>query len=274
MNGKISSIFFIIILFANTVFAETLYHESLNLLNNKIRNIDTKKYSIVFLSDTHVGYSKEEWNVTRRTFQKIKRYDPLFILHGGDVTPNGRRNDFLSFRKLIKKYLPNIPVFAVPGNHDNDPKGTLSNYNFQFKDIVGPVNWSLSFPKLRLKMVGLDDSHYNLSNQQLAMLDAAFRGSLGTLKFSIMHIPPYKIIPDNLEVKFSGDSLIRVLDRRKPRLALFGHLHRYVSKKHGKVQYLVAPSSGGPIHRIKNGSYGFVLIKVDGNKTTFTKIGT
>lgn len=73
---------------------------------------------IVTLSDSHV------FNDSKEFAEAVRREQPDFIIHGGDIPPGtGYQHEHYSrhwFQK-IPEILREVPVYYIPGNHDDGP---------------------------------------------------------------------------------------------------------------------------------------------------------
>ena len=58
----------------------------------------------------------------------------------GDICDNGSVDDYQTVESIVKKYFPEIPIIAIPGNHDNDNYrqvfGNKSNSAYQIQDYM------------------------------------------------------------------------------------------------------------------------------------------
>jgi len=89
---------------------------------------------VLHLSDTHIGgasdFCREALDRTLDELQKGK-YD--LVIHSGDITQGGRKEEFKQAQKILSKF--EIPYIVLPGNHDAR-SGGLS----LFEKYIGPLN--------------------------------------------------------------------------------------------------------------------------------------
>ena len=72
-----------------------------------------------FLVMTDLHLSSKPWKV-RKALAMGSGYDAVLI--AGDITNDGSREQLELFWKCVNEVLPEVPVFAVSGNHDYPPK--------------------------------------------------------------------------------------------------------------------------------------------------------
>ena len=90
--------------------------------NLKIPPLGNKLYSFGALSDVHVS------NANLSKFQKALAYfnnteGVAFTCIAGDLTPNGKADDFNTYNAAVEPYSAPIPVYEITGNHDVETSG-------------------------------------------------------------------------------------------------------------------------------------------------------
>ena len=97
---------------------------------------------LMHLSDIHFGH--EDTNALKATAAYAKANRPDAIVVAGDITQQGRREEFAAARKWFDEF--DVPVIVAPGNHDTpiihlaarvtDPFGRYERY-MEGLDSVG-----------------------------------------------------------------------------------------------------------------------------------------
>jgi hypothetical protein len=102
-----------------TVNMETVRANELTYKSNKLKT----KHTFVFLSDLHYGSSQTP-KVVEKAIEKIKSYNPEFIVLGGDITDElTKKEEMESVYRLLGA--TGIPVYYVYGNHDRQMSADL-----------------------------------------------------------------------------------------------------------------------------------------------------
>ena len=102
-----------------TVNMETVRANEITYKSNKVKT----QHTFVFLSDLHYGSSQTP-KVVEKAIEKIKSYNPEFIILGGDITDEHTTNEEM---KDIYRLLgaTGIPVYYIYGNHDRQMSADL-----------------------------------------------------------------------------------------------------------------------------------------------------
>ncbi|MCF8568481.1 metallophosphoesterase [Alicyclobacillus tolerans] len=109
-------------------------------------------YNFVYMGDTWIAKS-DNCDVINYTGEFVfndalvqaKKYNPQFVLHGGDAAFAGNRPSLLRFKnEKVKKAFPSTRFYVSPGNHDAlfttaNGKRRISFNNF--KQIINPLNF-------------------------------------------------------------------------------------------------------------------------------------
>jgi predicted phosphodiesterase len=165
--------------------AETLHDRSLRKLQDRLAKTNPQDFTFIVLGDSRDG---------DETFRKLltmaASFHPLFILHTGDLTRTGAKAEYDRFFGIVNDTVPDIPLFAVIGNHDIDREGiTQGTQKKAYTDRIGPLNYVLDIPPADLRLVALDNSEYNLTASQLTYLREKLEEK-GALRIVAMHVPP------------------------------------------------------------------------------------
>jgi 3',5'-cyclic AMP phosphodiesterase CpdA len=114
-------------------------------------------FSFIFVTDLHIRGGSHAY------FRDLKDHldGAMFVLVGGDITNDGKREDVDEF--LAASAALGVPVYAVPGNHD------LFDGGWDNTKRIGPSSFTLKLsPTVRL--VGLDSANGTLGTEQTEWL--------------------------------------------------------------------------------------------------------
>ena len=218
------------------------------------------------------------------------------VMIPGDLVPNGFsygqwRDDFFG---QSKELFNQVPVYPVPGNHENN-----ADYFFQY--FVLPENgvlgeeehtWVKDYGNMR--MIGLDSNGPYGSQASLdwlqGVLDTTCQTDSIDFVFAQLHHPHKSELWTPGESDFTGD-VIEILEQfstacGKPSIHFFGHTHGYSrgqSRDHKHLWINVA-SAGGALDywgewpqfdydefTVSQDHYGFVVVDVEsGDDPCFT----
>lgn len=109
----------LVFLIYGTLNMETVRANELIYKSDKVKT----NHTFVFLSDLHYGSSQTP-KVVEKAIEKIKSYNPEFILLGGDITDDHtKKEEMEDIYRLLGT--TGIPVYYVYGNHDRQSKAYL-----------------------------------------------------------------------------------------------------------------------------------------------------
>lgn len=217
--------------------AATLYEHSLPLLEARGAKTSPRDFTFVVLGD-----SRGNDAVFRRSLALAATFSPLFVLHGGDVGDAGSAAELERFLALVSQEVPAIPLFVVAGNHERDQK--------LFRAKIGPLDYTLTVPRLGLKLVVLDNSRYALKPAQLDYLRGELAGNRGT-SFVAMHIPPKTARWSGHSFTDGAADLIRIMTDGKVATAFFAHIHLYDEDRLGGVPCIISGGAGAVLDKAR-----------------------
>ncbi len=215
-------------------------------------------YSFVVVGDTH---GKSEFVQAIRGKEK----DAEFIVHLGDFTPSGTKDQYLTFLQAVRSM--EMPVFVVPGNHDVKHNGAA-----WFKKFFGPANYSFSIGKM--KYVFCDTSSMDIDSKTLAWLAGELSGKETKLLF--MHVPP--VDPRGkghcLINEKNSQKLLQLIKQHQVKAVFTGHIHYYGETALGQTKLYVTGGGGGPLYAAKTqgGFHHYLRVKVTGGKIEVTPV--
>ncbi|HSP33935.1 MAG TPA: metallophosphoesterase [Thermoanaerobaculia bacterium] len=206
-------------------------------------------FSIVQLSDTHVGFSGPPDPLGTQAFERavemINQLDPQpdLILFTGDLThdvedPVKHAERMRKF-KDIESRLRIQTRHHVPGEHDAAlDRGAL------YRDNFGETHYS--FDHKGVHFVALDNVSHGrpiVGKEQIAWLESDLaRYGKSTPIVVFTHRPLFDLRPDWEWMTTDGDQVLNILAPYDAVSVLYGHIHRAHHATTGKIQHHAARS--------------------------------
>lgn len=226
---------------------------------------------IAHITDLHIGLDTSSLpthpgpvRAMERALAHVRGMAPApdVLLVSGDLTENGRPEDYEQVLETLKKELPSTSeggplVLAIPGNHDDRDIATKVLAEFMPVSADAPAGHTCIHVQHGLvHFIGLDttvcgQAHGELSDVQLAWLEARLAACAEQPVALFMHHPP-------LVTSITAMDACGLLRGREPLARLVaqhgdvqfiaaGHLHRPIVGSLGGAPVLVAPSSSHQI---------------------------
>jgi len=109
------------------------------------RGAEMAKYTLIQLSDLHIGRSDKEFNSTNRIIKKIgASYKGIPVIITGDLTHSATKGQIKKMRNILNGLAKTNPILTTPGNHDYSwlgislrPKG----WKNWVKYLGSPLGW-------------------------------------------------------------------------------------------------------------------------------------
>lgn len=247
----------------------TMFDDSLQLLEKRKRYVSPNDYNIVYFGDSWVGdngYTSNE--IFQSALEAARKYNPLCIIHGGDIVYTGAKENFDFFLALKNKAEPDIPLFTVVGNHEMELINPLDQPQSvaNFEEMIGPVHFVLAIPEYNLKIISLNTldqyiyGQYGLRNAELSYLRENLKApALNT--FVTMHVPPKTDKWVNPKEYFSiGSELLFAEIKDKTAGLLTSHVHAFQAAKYQHTKMFV--SGGGGASLLKKESFHILVITI------------
>jgi hypothetical protein len=226
-------------------------------LDRALAAAQTKAFSFVQVSDSHIGFAKPANPDARATFReaiaKIRAMPsrPDFIIHTGDISQLSRPEEFDDADQILAE--AGLPVFHIPGEHDmlDDANGKL--YLERYGQKTKGAGW-FSFDHGGVHFVGLVNvanlkagGQGALGPEQLAWLNQDLTGRSSSTPIVVFaHIPLWTIYPDwGWGTDDAGEALGQ-LARFGSVTVLNGHIHQVMQKVEGAVSFHTAASTAFP----------------------------
>jgi 3',5'-cyclic AMP phosphodiesterase CpdA len=168
------------------------------------------------------------------------------VLVTGDVSDDGSAESYdLANRELARL---GLPVYAVPGNHDNRAAFRAAFGVQAWMPAEGPINWVVDLPDTRL--IGLDtlvegQGAGRLQPTSLAFLTQALNSAGGRATVVALHHPPLRTgirFMDNIGLENTADLVAAIPAKSGQAIFLAGHVHGVYLGRIGAHRIVTAPS--------------------------------
>lgn len=215
------------------------------------KNFQIEPLKFVHITDTHVLNQPNEKFFDLNTTECLESVlshcfkhhtDIDFLLVTGDISQTGTENSYKIFKSILQKY--EIPVFCVPGNHD-DPATLKNILPFSPHNSISTVQMG-SYSLVLISSWMANMSHGIISENSLQQLDDYLCNNQDLFSIIALHHPPVSVNSkwlDDISLKNSAD-LLSIISKHSPKsLLLFGHVHQEVDQQRDTLRLLATPST-------------------------------
>ena len=207
-----------------------------------------ENFSFIFVSDLHIA------NGVHHYLEGLKNQlnGAAFIVFGGDITQNGKKEDVECFQREAAEL--NIPYFTVPGNHD------LYNGGWNRIKVLGPSSFSVRIGN-NVRLICLDSANGTLGEKQFAWLSSELSKATEPILIVATHVQFFKNTFIETQQMTEIEETALLLDLFAGRgvdLLLAGHSHRYEHTKIGTIDQYV---SGAFLDGTDSACYLFVTVE-------------
>lgn len=173
---------------------------------------------------------------------------PDAIVLTGDLTDFGRPQEYAHLRRLLAP-LGTIPVYLLPGNHDDRQQLRASFPEHTYLGKTGPVCYGVDMGELRL--LALDSavagaSAGSLDQEQLDWLAAELSAQPKRPTVIALHHPPFNTLIGHMDKigLLNGAEQLEAIVRQHSNVerVISGHLHRNIQIRFGGTIASTAPS--------------------------------
>jgi 3',5'-cyclic AMP phosphodiesterase CpdA len=168
------------------------------------------------------------------------------VLLTGDISDDGRSESYdLAFRELARL---DLPVYAVPGNHDHREPLREALRGLAWMPATGPIDWVVDLPDTRL--IGLDtlvegQGAGRLQPKSLGFLTQALKTAGTRAVVVALHHPPLCTgirFMDAIGLQNLPDLAQAIPPDCPPALFVAGHVHGVYLGRIGAHRVATAPS--------------------------------
>ncbi len=173
---------------------------------------------------------------------------PDLVLLTGDLVDHGCADEYAMLERLLAPL--DVPVLAIPGNHDEREAFRLAFAGQTWMPEQGPIDYVVG-DRGRVRFVALDVTlpglhHGKVSEESAAWLDLVLAAEPSRPTIVMMHQPPFETgIPYmDLYSCREGQILASVIARHpQVERILCGHVHRVMQLRFGGTMLCTAPST-------------------------------
>ena len=196
----------------------------------------------LFADPDKTGYAAiTPYHSLARCLQAAVGYQPDLLLCTGDISGDNTESSYARFRELINRYAPQIPLYVIAGNHDNNPYfgKALAAHVMQPGAPAELGNWCLH---------GMDTRYQGAKGQvcssQLQQLSEAISARPYHHHLLALHHHP---VASNswmdTHCLVNAESLLDWLHTQPVSVVLHGHTHTECEHSHGRQTILGTPST-------------------------------
>jgi len=205
---------------------------------------------VLQITDTHL-YSDTEGTLlglnTQSALDEVlemtREYGKVdLILSTGDLVHDSSEIGYKRFKSIFESL--GIPVYCLPGNHDNPDmmKKCLVNSNVQYISSVVHNDWVFTF--LDTKLPNSEVGH--LADKELKLLESTLAAHPNKQAFVCLHHNPVPIDSawmDTMQVD-NSEAFFNIIDKHdNVKGILWGHIHQIYEKERKGVKLMATPST-------------------------------
>jgi Icc protein len=190
---------------------------------------------------------------------------PDVVLATGDLVDRGKPKEYRRLRKILAHL--RIPLFVLPGNHDEHVALREAFADHAYLPEDGPLQYTVE--RYPLRLIGLDTTRKRhpggeLDDARLAWLAARLEEQPRRPTFVFMHHPPFQTGVKPVDRHgFRGVEAFAALVARHPQIVriVCGHIHRAIPVSFARTVASSAPSIAPQliVARRPSGFYGIRL---------------
>lgn len=213
---------------------------------------------IAQLTDLHVRPRGQPANrvaetnmFVERAFRAVAAFTPRpdVILLTGDLTECGLATEYSQLVQLMRRCLPPVPVFVIPGNHDRREQMRESLAHLP-NVTADPVYVQYAVEDFPVRLVMLDtvvpgSGHGELRPEQLQWLDQTLAQVPNKPTMIAMHHPPFVCGIAHMDrIRLRDSAAFVEIVARHPQVEriVCGHHHRVITTKIAQAIASISPS--------------------------------
>ena len=182
---------------------------------------------VLHISDLHFG--KINANVLDSLLQLIKTHKIDCVVATGDLTQRARSKQFMEAVEFLKKV--EVPVLAVPGNHDVPLFNLIQRFFFPFRKYNKYIKpfWPALFKDDHMVIAGITTNNIytvkegKISKKEIEDLESVFREhSTQQIRIIACHHPVFRRLESSGGIRDLQERVLKL----NPHLILSGHDHQ------------------------------------------------
>lgn len=199
----------------------------------------------------------------RRCIERLEALDPqpAVVIATGDLVDRGKTKEYRRLRQILKNLT--IPLFVIPGNHDDREALRDAFRDHAYLPSDGPLHYAIE--TLPMRLIGLDSTRSHrrpggeLDRERLDWFDATLAAEPKRPTFVFLHHPPFDIGVAPVDAHgFRHARRFRAIVERNPQIVgiVCGHIHRFFSTRIGNARAMSVPSTA-PQVILRNAALGY-----------------
>jgi Icc protein len=191
---------------------------------------------------------------------------PDVVIATGDLVDRGKPKEYRRLRKILGRL--QIPLFVLPGNHDDRAAFRDAFADHRYLPARGPLHYAIeAFP---LRLIGLDTTRKKhaaaeLDDVRLDWFEACLREGRDRPTLVFMHHAPFAIGIAPVDAHgFRGLDRFAQIVARNPQIVrvVCGHIHRSLTVPFARTVAYAAPSTA-PQLVLDRSPAGFMGIRLE-----------
>jgi 3',5'-cyclic-AMP phosphodiesterase len=211
-----------------------------------------------------MGDNRDGADVFNRLFKLARTFNPLFIIHTGDLVNEGQISEYENYQRQIAS--GDVPILHLPGNHD------VRYGSENYRKYIGDLNWVFDLGGFRF--IGLDNATGKFTEETVAFA----RENLTSKKICLVafHRPPaigrwavHAMADDKNGGR--GGEVMNLIKGAKAPMVFMGHIHLYDEMDMAGTKYIISAGGGAKLYGKYNfgkPEFGFVLVRVKPTEIT------
>ncbi|MGA2396192.1 MAG: phosphodiesterase [Candidatus Lustribacter sp.] len=199
----------------------------------------------------------------RRCVERLEALEPRpdVVIATGDLVDRGKTKEYRRLRKMLDRLT--IPLFVIPGNHDDRDALRDAFHDHAYLPRHGPLQYAIN--ALPMRLIGLDSTRAHrkpggeLDRERLDWFGAALAAEPKRPTFVFLHHPPFEIGVAPVDAhRFRHARRFRAIVERNPQVVgiACGHIHRFFSTRIGNARAMSSPSTA-PQLVVRTAAFGY-----------------
>lgn len=226
---------------------------------------DKPAYIFAVAGDSHTDGLDN--GVLSRIVEDARARGASFLIHTGDVTNIGSREEFEKFNLFAAS--AGMVFHPIPGNHDLVATGDSS----LFEELVGPSFYGFDVHGDHFMLLNNADEDNGIDAAQMEWLIGDLEANSGKNLFVFAHAPvgndQFLDLDERGERALAADEqmVAAAIAGGDVRAFFFGHLHGYFAYDIEGIDTYISGGAGAPLYPLPViGFYNYMLVRVDGDE--------
>lgn len=201
----------------------------------------------------------------RRCIERLEALEPRpdVVVATGDLVDRGKPKEYRRLRKILDGL--SLPLFVVPGNHDERDAFRAAFHDHAYLPRAGPLQYAVNV--LPVRLIGLDSMRAKhpggeLDAERLAWFETALAAEPRRPTFVFLHHPPFDIgVPPVDAQGFRHAARFRAIVECNPQIVgiACGHVHRTAGAWLGSTRVIAVPSTSPQLIITRKGTSGYTV---------------